>query len=179
MWLGLSSNASPRMSRWALIFELLTLACIVTAAAMAAWVWRVRSAYDHFRSAIQFLDPAVPIREWSSTSLQPELREVYYLFCFPCFFLPVFFLTFRCCVPLVGKLAEKYSVKKRLLMPFVSFFVFITGYAIAVSPLGDTRAFHIASSNLQLLMLGWVTPCLCSVLFWMAGVGLFKSITGR
>ncbi|NID05205.1 hypothetical protein HBF26_09930 [Luteibacter jiangsuensis] len=169
----------PNVIRAALALEIFTAACVVTAAAATTWVWKVPEAYQYFAPWIDFLDPTIPLRMWAAPSPQPALREVYYSFGFICYVLPVIFLALRFCFPFRGRMAKKFSVKKRLLSPFLFAFVGIISFGIAVSPMRDTRGLHIASSNVQLILFGWVDPCTCSVIFWVAIFGLWKSFSGR
>jgi hypothetical protein len=169
----------PNVIRVALALEIFTSACVVTAAAATAWVWRVPEAYRYFASWIDFMDPTIPLKKWAAPSPQPALREVYYSFGFICYILPAIFLTLRFCFPFRGRMAKKFSVKKRLFSPLLFAFVGIVSFGIAVSPMTDTRGLQIASSNVQLILFGWVDPCVCSIMFWIAIVGLWKSLSGR
>lgn len=170
---------APNLLRFALMLDIFMVACVVTAVAATVWVLRAPEAYQYFVRWIDFLDPTIPLRKWAAPSPQPALREVYYSFCFTFYILPAISLTLRFCVPFKGGMADKFSVKKRMLLPFGCIFVGLMSFGIAMSPMTDTRGLHIASSNVQLLAFGWVDPSACSVVFWIAGVGLWKSFSGR
>lgn len=179
MWLINKFYALPWTARFSLLVEVLTGVCIATAAAATILTWLQPGVYEYFEPWINCLDPTIPIRMWAAPSSQHNLREVYYLFCFPCYFLPIVSLSFRYCLPFKGRMAEHFDMKKRAIVPIGSILIALASYGIANSPVSDTRGLHIASSNIQLIMFGWVDPYICSVVVWVAGVGLWKSITGR